>query len=113
MLDDYTASSMIDVNVPGCLALADPANGPACAAALEPWIQCYAEACSSAECAATSATFNACITTVDASGAACYAKLAAAHQGTVCQADLGSGGFIDTKCNTSTQVLNAICGTGP
>ncbi len=36
MLVDSTGTIIVAVNTPGCIALANPANGPACASAIEP-----------------------------------------------------------------------------
>jgi hypothetical protein len=112
MLDDATGHAFISANTPGCLAVADATYGPPCATVLEPWLQCYAVACASAACRTSSNAYDACISSVDASGGACYAKLAASHN-TACGVMMASGGVYNTRCGSSTQVLNAICGTGP
>jgi len=112
LLFDATGKHLVGTNQPGCLALADPTNGPACAAVLEPWEQCTYAACSSAACLASQTDYNACTTAADDPGGACYSRLAAAHNA-ACEADMASGGVLSARCNTDAEVLNAICGTGP
>jgi len=100
-------------NVPGCIALADPTNGPACAVQFEPVIQCVALAC--AECA-DQQSFSNCEAAARATTGACAGVSSAAQ--TLCANDLGSNGVGVTKCGYGTSnelpdVINVICGAGP
>jgi hypothetical protein len=111
-----SSGAMVPVssNVPGCIALADPTNGPACAEQLEPLMQCVAEACGFACTDQTS--FSSCEQAVRASGGAC-GNLASAAQ-MPCATDMASSGVGVAKCGYGTQnelqeVINVICGTGP
>lgn len=100
-------------NVPGCIALADAANGPACAQQLEPVMQCVALACNTCS---NQQTFAACEKAARASGGACGNYSSAADS--PCAGDLGSNGVGATKCGYGTSselqdVINVICGSGP
>lgn len=100
-------------NVPGCIALADPANGPACAQQLEPVMQCVALACGTCN---NQQTFSACEKAARASGGACGMFSSAADS--PCASALGSNGVGVTKCgygtmNELSDVIDVICGTGP
>jgi hypothetical protein len=100
---------VFSLNIGGCIALADPTNGPACAAALDPLLQCQHAACNSAACQAASTTdVQACDTA--AQMGACSSGLAAV-QG-VCGPDLGDGGVATTTCATAAGVIAEICGNG-
>lgn len=109
MLVDSTGTIIVAVNTPGCIALADPANGPACASAIEPLFQCEVAACGSADCrTATASIFQSCETTSEKG--ACDTYYMASQ--TSCTADYGDGGAAVTACATTAQVLDRICGTG-
>ncbi|HEX8793028.1 MAG TPA: hypothetical protein VF765_18920 [Polyangiaceae bacterium] len=100
-------------NVPGCVAIADPTNGPACAAQLEPLMQCVAVACGMCT---DQASFSSCEQAARASGGVCGSLSSAAKM--PCAGDMGSNGVGLTKCGYGTQnelqdVINVICGTGP
>lgn len=99
-------------NVPGCIALTDPANGPQCAAQLEPLMQCVALACGMCT---DQTSFSNCEKAAKASGGACgdYASNAQMP----CAAALASGGVGVTKCGYGTpnelqNTINVICGSG-
>ena len=110
VLLDSTGSFMVGVNTPGCIALADPSAGPACAAVLEPLFQCELAACSSPDCrTADAGTYEGCLKTTLTDAGACQTQLAAT---TACDHEYDDGGAAVTACATSTQVLQRICGTG-
>ncbi len=92
-------------NFPGCFALVDPTNGPACAGVLEPQQQCEFQACGA--CATVSAS-NACFDDVGAAGAAC-----SGYDLTPCSAFVSDAGFTVAACATPEAAINTICGTGP
>jgi hypothetical protein len=103
-------NSFFTYNLPGCVALVDPTNGPNCAAELEPQIQCENAACSACQVG----TARSCFDTVLATGGAC-----AAYQTPDCTSDvLPDGGTFDNECSgpsgtAATQaVINVICGNG-
>jgi hypothetical protein len=109
VLLDYTGMSFFSTNSPGCIALEDPTNGPACAGNLEPLFQCELQACSSMACQTASSTvFGACVSASQMG--ACSAEVMGVQSS--CTTDLGDGGVGGSKCGTDQQVLNAICGTG-
>ncbi len=109
VLLDSTGAIIVAVNIPGCVALADPAQGPACAAALEPLFQCEVLACGSADCRNASAdTFQACETSAEKG--ACMSQYSSSQ--TACTADYSDGGAAVTACATAAQVLDRICGSG-
>ena len=110
MLVDYTGQQFVGVNTPGCIALTDATNGPACAAAYEPWIQCYVQACASAACDASQTALEGCAAIADGAGGACNSRSSLAVS--ACQSDYATGGVGYTQCGTDTQVLNVICGSG-
>ena len=101
-----TSGSPWGLNAPGCVALADPSNGPACAMALAPLFQCEHAACSSAACANVDTT--ACQSEADMG--ACSTQVMAAN--TACAADFSDGGAGTTTCGTSLGVITEICGNG-
>jgi hypothetical protein len=102
-------NKVFTLNLGGCIALADPTNGPACGAALDPLLQCEHAACDSAACqAATTTDVQACEST--AQMGACSAGLAAA-QG-VCGTDFVDGGVATTTCSTAAGIIAEICGNG-
>jgi hypothetical protein len=98
------------INTPGCIALEDKTNGPACAQALEPLIQCEFQACNSAACKADTnpADQQACATAADTG--ACSTQYNSAL--TACQTDYADGGAATTLCGTDPQIIDAICGSG-
>jgi hypothetical protein len=108
VLLDYSGKQLVGVNTPGCIALADPTNGPACASGLEPLFQCETQACGSADCRTSAASvYEACLMSTET--AACTSQYAASSPCTVEYAD---GGAAAGACATDTQVLNVICGAG-
>jgi hypothetical protein len=103
-------NSFFTYNLPGCLAIVDPTNGPKCAAELEPQIQCQSAACSACQVS----TAASCDSAVLAPGQAC-----AAYTTPDCTTDmLPDGGTFDNECSgpsgtAATQaVINVICGDG-
>jgi hypothetical protein len=109
VLLDSTGTVIVGVNTPGCVALADPTSGPACAAALEPLFQCEVAACGSADCRNASAdTYQACETSGEKG--ACMSQYSASQ--TACVADYSDGGAALTACASPAQVLDRICGSG-
>jgi hypothetical protein len=94
------------LNAGGCVALADPSNGPACAMALDPLFQCEHAACNSMACQGTDTT--TCQNSADTG--ACATQLMAAN--TACGADFSDGGAGTTTCGTSLGVITEICGNG-
>jgi hypothetical protein len=105
VLFDSTGTA-VEFNLPGCIALADPTNGPACAAALEPAIQCVSAACNSAACMANSSEVPACETTAESG--ACLTEVQTEQS--ACAVDEGDGGVGTTTCSTPTGILTTICG---
>jgi hypothetical protein len=106
------AGTIVDLNVPGCIALADPSNGPACARAFEPLMQCVDAACA-LWCSASD--FGTCAVAATGTGAPCASYYAAIT--TPCATDLATNGVAYTVCGWNsnselTDVLNVICGTG-
>lgn len=109
VLLDATGTIIVGVNTPGCIALADPTNGPACAAALEPLFQCEVAACGSADCrTATASVYQTC-ETMSESGA-CASEYAASTA--KCTREYTDAGAAITACATTAQVLDRICGSG-
>ena len=109
MLVDSTGTIIVAVNTPGCIALADPGGGPACASALEPLFQCEVAACGSADCRTASASiFQSCETTSEKG--ACDTQYMASQ--TACTAEYSDGGAAVTACATTAQVLDWIRGLG-
>ncbi len=109
MLVDSTGTIIVAVNTPGCIALADPANGAACANALEPLFQCEVAACGSADCrTAMPSVYQSCETTSEKGACATYDM---ASQ-TSCTSEYTDGGAAVTACATTAQVLDRICGSG-
>jgi hypothetical protein len=96
----------LDFNVPGCIALADPTNGPACAAALEPAIQCVSAACNTPACMANPSEVTSCETTAESG--ACLTEVETEQS--ACAIDEGDGGVGTTTCSTPTGILTTICG---
>jgi hypothetical protein len=108
VLLDSTGTSIVGVNLPGCIALADPTNGPACAAGLEPLFQCESQACGSADCrTSTTSVYEMCLTSTET--AACSSQYAASSP---CAGEYEDGGAAVGACGSDTQVLNVICGAG-
>ena len=108
VLLNYAGDQMVGVNTPGCIALADPTNGPACAAGLEPLFQCETQACGSGDCrTATTSIYEACLTSTETG--ACASQYAAASS---CASEYADGGAAVGACATQTQVLNVMCGAG-
>jgi hypothetical protein len=98
-----------ELNLGGCVALADPTNGPACGMAVDPLLQCEYAACNSAACLqATASVVDDCITASDQG--ACASLLTAANS--ACVIDFGDGGVGNTTCATSAGVIAEICGNG-
>lgn len=97
-------------NTPGCLALVDPTNGPACAAQLEPLLQCQYQACANCPLG----TGLTCGPIADGPGGAC-----AQYTIPACATDyLADGGTFNNQCSGATQaeaiqaVFEVICGNG-
>jgi hypothetical protein len=98
-------TTYVTTNTPGCIAILDPTNGPACAQAYEPLVMCELAACTSGTCP----TDQTC--QPRARAGACSTEFADAQ--TKCAADLTDGGAGAPCLNyTDTQILNVICGTG-
>jgi hypothetical protein len=109
LLLDYTGKTFVGGNLPGCIALADPSKGPACAAEVEPVIACEAAACSSAACLAASPNdYRNCISKSLTGACAAYRGNFAA-----CAADYADGGVGTTRCGRAEEAFNVICGKGP
>jgi hypothetical protein len=110
VLLDSTGTVIVGVNTPGCIALADPDGGTACAVGLEPFFQCESQACGSADCrAADAAVYLNCLNESQAGACATqYASSAA------CAAAYSDGGAaVGTgRCSTPELVVDRICGTG-
>lgn len=102
-----SADNTFVVNLPGCLALQDPTQGPMCAANLEPYEQCVLFACSSCT---TASDYTTCEQTAAASGGACNGYLTGTQ--TACATDFGDAGAGTTTCSTDTDVITVICGSG-
>lgn len=103
----------ISGNVPGCIALADTANGPACATQLEPLMQCVAAACGTCS---DQTSFSSCEKAARASGGVCGNFSSVAEM--PCAGDMAANGVAANKCGYGTQseladVINVICGAGP
>jgi hypothetical protein len=97
------------LNLGGCIALADPTNGPACGMAVDLLFQCENAACDSAACvAAPLSDVQACQAT--SQQGACASQLATATSS--CAIDLGDGGVGNTTCGTSAGIIAEICGNG-
>jgi hypothetical protein len=106
VLVDSTGLDIVSVNTPGCIALADPTNGPACARQLEPLFLCETQACGSPDCQASpAATYTECLTA--SQSGACSAEYANAS---VCNVEYLDGGAAVGACASATQVLSVICG---
>jgi hypothetical protein len=111
VLLDYSGKFIVGINTPGCIALADPGNGPACAADLEPLYQCETQACGSPDCrASTTSTYEACLSSTAAAAGACASQDNAAL--TACDSDFEDGGAGVGLCADDTSAINEICGTG-
>jgi hypothetical protein len=100
-------------NVPGCIALEDAMGGPACAAQLEPLMQCVAIACGNCK---DQTSFSNCEKAARASGGACGSLSSAAES--PCSTYLDGNGVGVSKCGYGTSneledVINVICGQGP
>jgi hypothetical protein len=109
LLLDYTGTAFLGANTPGCIALADPTNGPACAASLEPLLQCETQACNTAACNMGNATaYDNCIS--ESQMGACATQYASSAD---CAPDYADGGAATTKCATDPDILDVICGSGP
>lgn len=108
----FTAGNMNAgfLNLPGCIALADPSsNGVTCASALEPSMQCQLFACES--CDSDPTTLQGCIGAATAAGGACAAYDSDAQQ--ACAPENAAGGVATTVCGSELGVVQVICGTGP
>jgi hypothetical protein len=109
LLTDFSGMYNLGGNGPGCVALVDPTNGPACAAKYEPWIQCLAN--SGCYTCTTQASFQSCGATIVGNGGACNAEYTAFRS--ACSTDLADGGaFNGGACSDDTQALSVICGNG-
>jgi hypothetical protein len=98
-------TTYVTSNIPGCIAILDPANGPACAQAFEPLVICELEACTGTACQ-TDPTCQP-----QARMGACAMEFAEVPM--KCPADLTDGGAGAPCLNyTDPQILNVICGTG-
>jgi hypothetical protein len=97
-------TTYVTSNIPGCIAILDPANGPTCAQAYEPLVLCDLEACTSTACE----TDQTC--QPRARMGACSTETADTQM--KCAADLADGGAASCWTYTDTQILNVICGTG-
>ncbi len=98
---------VVDINVPGCIALKDPTNGPACAQALTPDLFCDDFACGGC---ADQNSFNTCLGTVEGTGGACAMYGGPAQSS--CANDFADAGVANTSCADITSIINVICGTG-
>jgi hypothetical protein len=94
------------LNVGGCVALADPTGGGACAMAISPLFQCEHAACNSMACLGVDTT--ACQNAADMG--ACATQLSAANS--ACTTDFADGGVGPTTCGSPLGVLTEICGNG-
>ena len=107
------AKAIIGPNIPGCIALADPTDGPTCAAQYEQLLQCEGYGC--AGCVtANPDDYTSCAAAAD--DGACHEYLT--NKTTNCQKDFACTGVYHTVCTgaddatTTANVLNEICGTG-
>jgi hypothetical protein len=105
LLLDSQDTGFIGGNIAGCIALADPVDGPACADALCPVIECETIACNIASCS-DSVLYENCL-----SGAQRGACVTQVGDGGACAADYAEGGVGRTICTTAAAAINAICGT--
>jgi hypothetical protein len=112
VLLDYTLSYFFESNQPGCIAIEDPTNGPACAQALEPLDQCDYDACGSNAACNTTALYDACVQTANAAGGACATYLNAAQTPCVAYFGLDAGLGSTGVCSTNQDVISVICGNG-
>jgi hypothetical protein len=106
LLLSAAGGAFVGGNLPGCIALEDTTNGPACAAELEPLVQCQAFGCNTCD---SQMSYDDCIMAVNAG--ACMSYLNAVQ--TPCMMDLADGGVFFTKCSDDSAIINVICGTGP
>lgn len=107
LLLDSSGMQIVDFNVPGCIALKDTTNGPACAKALTPDLYCDDYACGGC---ADQNTFNTCIGTVEGTGGSC--AMYGGPVQTSCASDFGDAGVANTACGDISSIINVICGTG-
>jgi len=107
LLLDSTGMMIVDVNLPGCIALKDTTNGPACAQALTPDIYCDDAACGGC---ADNTTFQTCVGTVEGTGGAC--AMYGGKVQTSCPNDFGDAGVASTACADVSSIVNVVCGSG-
>jgi hypothetical protein len=108
LLFGVSGTRAIGTNLPGCVALSDARNGPACARSLAPALQCDAFACGS-RCSGQ-VGYVACAKTANAPGGACGAYARSVEQS--CASELGDAGPGALHCASDADVLNVICGSG-
>ena len=106
-----TGYAFFEGNQPACIALKDPTNGPACAAAYEPYVQCLQEACGVNTACKTEKEYEACLTDVVAKGGAC-ASYYATYKAAPCGTDISGDAGIATECADNAGSINVVCGTG-
>jgi hypothetical protein len=94
-------------NEPGCIALADPVNGPACAQVLQTDFECQDVAC--ADCVGASASDqDQCYTSAGAGACASYGGSA----GSLCSAEFATDAGAGIECESPQFIVNEFCGTG-
>jgi hypothetical protein len=98
-----SSNQLIDDNMPGCIALKDPTNGPACAMALEPDIQCEHASCASC---GDPTSFDTCRQATLGAGGPCNSEANGVK--TACFKESAAS----TSCASMQDVINVICGAG-
>jgi hypothetical protein len=102
-----TVSGQQYLNIPGCIALADPTNGPACAGALQPSFECQDVAC--ADCVGASSTLQLqCYTSATSGACASYTTSA----DSLCATDFATDAGAGIECESPQFIVNEFCGTG-
>jgi hypothetical protein len=105
VLVNAAGNTFIGGNSAGCIALADTSAGPACAADLEPLLQCHAFGCGNCD---VQASYDDCITSLNTGACMEYASPVESS----CAMDLADGGAFGADCSNETAIINVICGTG-
>jgi hypothetical protein len=98
-----SSNQIIDDNQAGCIALQDPTNGPACAMALEPDVQCYHASCASC---GDETGLDTCRQAALGVGGPC--RGAALDVIEACPEE----GAASAACASFEDVINVICGAG-
>jgi hypothetical protein len=99
-----SSNQIIDENLPGCIALKDTTNGPACAMVLEPDLQCAHASCASC---GDQTSFDTCRQATLGSGGPCNSEANSVKK-SLCY----KVGPATMSCASTQQVINVICGAG-